>query len=242
MGGVTPTLFGLSIAYLLPGMVALASLAFWLPELRSLTQSLVESTSTAAMLVSVLAISLTLGLILSLLRWFLFDILLARPYQWVSNRDLSIPLHMDKAMTDPDVLEAFRSTIDENFRHHQFLGAFSIVFPLFCFGWFLQYGPPGITGCPIAFWAIFLAGQLLAIIGSFEALNRYAARGRAILDGGTHEPPQGKEVQQEVDQEDRQENRQENRKEEHKEIEKESREEGDKESPKVAPAGTPTTP
>ena len=73
MKDVTVTSFGLVIAYLLPGLSLLYTLGFWFPEIHSLFQAFLTTTSNLGLFLIVVLVSLIVGLIIHGIRAVVYE-------------------------------------------------------------------------------------------------------------------------------------------------------------------------
>src|SRR5438445_10216521 len=79
MKDVTSTSFGLLIAFLLPGLVTLFGLLLWVPPLRAEVPKLLPADLNVASVLIDILFALTLGLIISPLRFIIFE-------KWIADR------------------------------------------------------------------------------------------------------------------------------------------------------------
>jgi hypothetical protein len=133
---VTSTSFGLVIAYLLPGLVGFYSLSFWFSRVGELFAKFGSTESNVGLFLVVLLISVTLGLQISVLRYFIFEGLVCKSVK-LKPEDF-------RNFGDKDKNLAFRILIDEQYRYHQFWGGMLIVQPALFYGWIST--SPSITG------------------------------------------------------------------------------------------------
>jgi len=127
MKDVTSTSFGLLIAFLLPGFAGFCSLSFYSYQIRNTLDKFWEANSDVGAFLLVLLLSLIIGLLVTQIRWVMFEIGLCRN------------VHLDLASKAELRIEtkfvAFRAAVDETYRYHQFFGGMAVVMPIFYIGW-----------------------------------------------------------------------------------------------------------
>jgi hypothetical protein len=191
MKDVTSTSFGLVIAFLLPGLSALACLPFWSADSKSLLQEFVKAPNNVGLFLLVLLAGLACGLQVSVLRWVLFEKILCRKHK--------LDLHKFQNLKE-EKLEAFRAAADEHYRYHQFWGGTAIVLPVFFFS--LLKSQTGTSSLVYYFWdslwgnlasppisleqfilesSFFVFMEILTIWAACAAFRFYINRGTAIL-------------------------------------------------------------
>src|SRR5437868_1626373 len=69
MPDITSTFFGLTIAFLAPGMVGLYSLKYWLTSTNRVFETVLTAKSNAGLFLMVILGALVLGLVVSAIRW-----------------------------------------------------------------------------------------------------------------------------------------------------------------------------
>ena len=171
MKDLTENNFGLIIAFLLPGFVLLYGLSFssndvsvWLQ-----TSSVKDAPTVGGFLYSTLA-SLALGLIVSAVRWLLIDHLL-----WLTGtRDPGLKF---ANLDHKDTLAAFNEVIANHYRYYQYY-ANTLVAVVGAFGIYLAAGHHA-SG---AAWTAIVALAVVLFLGSRDALSKYFARAKQILD------------------------------------------------------------
>lgn len=127
MKDFTTTSFGLIIAYLLPGLVALLGVSAWWDKLRAVLHSLFSAQVDGGLLVSVGTCALVIGLFLNVLRWLTFEHIICKKYK-VSPNVFSNSQNSEK-------LQSFLMVIEETFRYHQFYGSIAILIPFLYTSW-----------------------------------------------------------------------------------------------------------
>ena len=124
MKDFTTTSFGLIIAYLLPGLLALYTGSSWSHSLRDLLSKVLSGNSDAALALALGAFALIAGLFINSVRWLVFEKILCRSYRVA-------PSVLAKLKDDPK-LKAFLMVIEETFRYHQFYGTVFVMLPILC--------------------------------------------------------------------------------------------------------------
>lgn len=179
--------FGLLIAYVVPGLVALWGLSFVVPEVRPWLLGLPEDAPTIGGFLYVTLASVTLGMTSSVVRWAVLDQLHHRwgvhPPRWTDAF-----LH--------ERIAGYEWIVQNHYRYYQFYGNthIALVFTYACWRASL---PDPLTGFGWLDGSVaVLAGMFLA--GSRNALKRYYGRasdllGReqehAMTNGGHHGGP-----------------------------------------------------
>jgi hypothetical protein len=170
---LTSTSFGYIIAFLLPGLLGLYALALWFAGIDTLLKPALSPDTTIGPSLFLLFCALTLGLLLSAVRHFVFELWLCKKHKFATN--------MFRELRKPDNLVAFTAVVEQHYRYHQFYGgcalAMFILFPrwmwnhwneLGCLkGWFLV--------------ALFVLFQGLLIETARNAFNKYIDRANEIV-------------------------------------------------------------
>lgn len=174
MKGITSTTFGLLIAFLLPGLVALIALSYWVPLLQVTFNTFLTTDANLGLAILVLLIAVVVSLQLTLVRWLLFEVLLCRPYRLK-------PQDFQNLGTEGKLL-AFRGAVEEHYRYHQFWGSMSIVIPIFYLGWAREMGAFPITGKSLLILALFLFMEGVTVAGAVIAYRNYVERAKQIMN------------------------------------------------------------
>ena len=123
-----PATFGYAIAFIAPGAVALWGLTQFSPSLRNvLTTASVQQTSVGAFLIAVLA-ALSLGVIISGVRWLVFDKVLLRSTFDAGETEFAA-FKGDAAHT------AYRDIVENHYRYYQFYSNMVIAATIAYFCW-----------------------------------------------------------------------------------------------------------
>ena len=158
--------FGLVIAYLIPGFLALCELSPYSPTAQAWLGALPENSPTVGGFLYVTIASVTSGLIVSTLRWLLLD-------QVHSRTGLSPPpLDFSKLQEN---IDAFHAAVDYHYRYYQFYGNTLISLVAISAGrWPVWNLVPGLPPCVVAFGLLFLL--TLFFFASRDSLSKYYAR------------------------------------------------------------------
>ncbi len=163
--------FGLLIAYVVPGAIALAGLSLVVPEVRQWLwgSPAGDSPTIAGFLYSTLA-SVTLGMTVSVVRWVLIDSL-------HSKTGLPQPRWEDERLADR--LAGYEWLVANHYRYYQFYGNAAVALLFSYIIWKTQTPSPlpGIGWVDAS--VVVLVGMFIA--GSRNALARYYRRATALL-------------------------------------------------------------
>lgn len=180
MKDVTSTSFGLLIAYLLPGLIGLYGLSFGSESLRQSLLLLLTAKANPELLILVILLALVCGLIIHGIRHLMFEVVFCGKEHKLGSQDFG-------ELASERKLEAFRATVDEIYRYHQWWGGLSVAAPVVCFGWFLTEST-GWTEWRCTFAAVGAIGfETLFIYTAKEVQKKYVARSRHILKEKQHE-------------------------------------------------------
>ena len=133
MKDFTTTSFGLVIAYLLPGLVALLSLSAWSEQLHNMFGLAFTAHSDAGLLLLMGGFALVIGLVLNVFRWLTFERAICKKYR--------IGPEVFSSFRDEHKLQAFLMVIEETFRYHQFFGSLAILTPFLSLSWLRSLDP-----------------------------------------------------------------------------------------------------
>ena len=177
MKDLSSTSFGLLIAFFLPGLALLVSLAFFVPYIKNLFDTFLTTSSNIGLFFLVILFSLILSLIISVFRWIIFEKIFSKGYQLE-------PTDFARLGGSADKLLAFRAAVDENYRYHQFWGGIAFVIPIFILGllisnWFEYSTFLIIVIIIFGFVSEFLIGKAAIV-----AYRNYVKRSKYILEGG----------------------------------------------------------
>jgi hypothetical protein len=173
---VTPSIFGLVVAYILPGLGSLFSIALFYDPASEMLGAFNRAESTVGLFFFVIVISLLLGMQLTAIRWLVFE-------KWIYRRIAFRPEEF-AALRDEGVANTFRLLIDEAYRYHQFFGAQVFVIPALFLGAAYQTRDSLSVSLAISFGFAGLILEAITWSTAAEGWKRYIERGRQILSGG----------------------------------------------------------
>lgn len=173
---ITSTSFGLLIAYLLPGLVALFGLSYWIQELRDLFDAFLTGGSNIGLFLLVALASIATNLQVTLIRWAIFE-------EWICRR-YSLKPEDFKDMSNEGKFSAFRGAVDEHYRYHQFWGCMAIALPILFIGWAQRHDIYNFFWNGFLITVLFLIVEGLTWSGAVKAYTNYVNRTRYIMKGG----------------------------------------------------------
>ena len=175
MKDIGSTAFGYLIAFLLPGLLCIMALAYWVPGLMGVLATFSTAESNLGLTTLLLLAALAVGLQLCTMRWVLFERVILR-------ETALKPSDFEKIGSESR-LAAFRAAVDELYRFHQFWGSMAFVLPLGYLGWgrFIFGG-----GLSAELWCagVALALEILTVWAAIAAYERSVKRSKSILKGG----------------------------------------------------------
>ena len=119
---VTSTVFGLIIAYLLPGLAAFYALSFWSQRVGNWFDQILYGGASGGLIRFIICGAIVIGLQLSVARSLIFEQIICR--------DCRFDAAALTGISEPGKFAAYRLVIDEQLRYHQFWGAMSFVQPV----------------------------------------------------------------------------------------------------------------
>jgi hypothetical protein len=140
---VTSTSFGLIIAFLLPGTVALFSLSFWFASVGDAFHTFLTAESNVGLFLFLLLGALAFGFVVSAVRWCVYEILLGRSKRVYGPGPTA---EQWKRLAESERFVAFRATIDETYRYREFFGGVTIAAPGLFAAWLSSLGEGTLTG------------------------------------------------------------------------------------------------
>jgi hypothetical protein len=171
MKDVTSTSFGLVIAFLLPGLMALYALSLFYQPLHSLFATFLQAESNVGLFLLVTLAALATGLQVAIVRALLFQHWLCRKWRLTPD-DFA-------TLAAAGRLEAFRATVDEHYRYHQFWGGMVVVMPILFIQWL--FAAPLFSGKWFGLLVTFLALEGVTVWAAWQSYVAYVDRSRAIL-------------------------------------------------------------
>jgi hypothetical protein len=172
MKELSSTVFGLLIAYVLPGLTACYGLSLWSPRLNGVVEALVSGQASATILVCTILASITVGLQLTAVRWLIFERWICRKHSFTGEEFQQ--LHVEGKFA------AFRIAIDEQYRYHQFWGGMSIAQLLFFARWISTHWFPSYQNF-VTIVLVMPTVELLTLFAAKVAYERYIERSKWIL-------------------------------------------------------------
>jgi hypothetical protein len=171
MKDVSEKNIGLIIAFLLPGFWLLWGLSFSFGQVALLLANSREkdAPSIGGFLYATLA-SLSLGLLLSAVRWLLVDHLL----QLMGIRDQGLNF---ENLKDKDRYAAFIGAIENHYRYYQYYANTLVAIV----GAFVIYLFVGKDKATVGVWLIVGVVCVTLLLGASDALKKYFERAHAIL-------------------------------------------------------------
>lgn len=170
MGDVTARNFGLLVAYLIPGFVALWGVSFLSDPVRAWLWGGAADGATVGGFLYVTLASVAVGMTASAVRWAVID--------WLHHATGVKSPKWDDAVLEKK-LSAFEYVVEQHYRYYQFYGN-SLVALLFTYGaWQASQECPCIRlgGLDVG---VFLIG-LVFFAGSRDALRKYYRRASVLL-------------------------------------------------------------
>jgi hypothetical protein len=171
VGELSDKNFGIIIAYVLPGFVALWGVSHFSATVESWIGASQQGSPTIAGFCYVTLASLAAGLTVSAVRWALVDSL--------HHATGIVPPAWKFAKLD-DRLQGFLTLVESHYRYYQFY-ANTFVAAAFAVAarWIAEGGPFWLQG-----WSVvgFLALEATLLAGSRDTLRKYYARTRQLLN------------------------------------------------------------
>lgn len=162
--------FGLVIAYVVPGFVALWGLSYLSESLRLWLVGSQAAGPNVGSFLYVLLASVALGLTASAVRWAVLDSI-------HHMTGVAAPRWNDVNLQER--LEAFETLVDNHFRYYQFYGHMLVAGTLAYVAWRLSPESASTPWGPSEAGFVFLAAVFAA--GSRDALRRYYSRTATLL-------------------------------------------------------------
>lgn len=172
MKDLPSTSFGYIIAFLLPGMFGLYALSYWFPAVGVLLQPVLKADSTVGPSVVLLLIAIGMGLILTAVRYYLFEKLLCKKCK--------LPPNMFTRLVEEGRLSLFKAIVDEHYRYHQFYGNRAVALLILFAGWCLAHLK---LSCTVILVSIgFIALELLLVSAGRQTYIQFVRRGTTIVE------------------------------------------------------------
>lgn len=136
-------------------------------------RTFLTSESNVGLFLLVLATALTLGLVVTVVRWLLFERWLCKSHR-LNESDFA-QLGVDAKLI------AFRAAIDEHYRYHQFWGGMTVVLPFLFIGWLVHYWDGSSLLLKALSMLSLIAIEYVIGKGAIAAYTIYIARAKYIL-------------------------------------------------------------
>jgi hypothetical protein len=176
---LSATSFGYIIGFLLPGLFGLYALGLWLSDVQTLLKPALSTQATVGPSFFLLLSALTMGLLLSAVRFFCFEKLLCRAHKFDKE--------IFKKLGTGEKLTAFNAVVEQHYRYHQFYGGCAIA-ALIAFPRWLQSVWSTISSLHgVMLVGGFLLLEILMIITARDSFTRYIERGNNIVRGESGE-------------------------------------------------------
>ena len=159
MPGVQSASFGLSIAFVAPGVVALWGVSLYVPTVREWFGAAANTEATGAGFLFVLVASLAVGLFVSGVRQEVLDGIV---FGKVMHRHR--PQTNESSLTHPDVLAALQFAAENLYRYYQFYSNMAFAVMITYAAWLGHRW----------YWSRWRAGGLILLIAGVFALIRSA--------------------------------------------------------------------
>lgn len=156
--------FGLTIAFLIPGMVALYALSYFMPDLRTWFGLMAEQSATVGGFLFVVVGSIGVGVVVSGVRWFLCDWFLAPQVSLNTQR-----------RREGETEAAYQALIANHYQYYQFYANTSVALVWLFLSWLVAKDPGGTLVLQrLVLLAISACGLLLFARDAMKKFNRKA--------------------------------------------------------------------
>ena len=125
--------FGLTIAFLIPGMVALYALSYFMPDLKTWFGLVAEQPTTVGGFLFVVVGSTGVGVVVSGVRWFLCDWFLAPRVRMNAQR-----------RREGETEAAYQALIANHYQYYQFYANTSVALVWLFLSWLIVSEPDGM--------------------------------------------------------------------------------------------------
>lgn len=169
---VTDKNFGVLIAFALPGFIFLWGISFTVEEYRSLLVNLKDVNTSVGGFFTITLASLAVGMILSAVRWALFDVLLLRK---TAKEATKIKI---ESLRDDKVLSAFQGAVENHYRYYQYYSNTFVAVVLALVAHCLW----GKTGWPHVSYLLIGALSVVLFFASWDSFNKFVKRAITITD------------------------------------------------------------
>jgi len=180
MRDITTTLFGLFIAYLVPGVSGLYGLRYFSTAIQNLFDTFFSVKTNVGLFFWAIIVALIVGLIVNSLRLLIFEKWRCKSER-LTEEDIA---EIDKQETK---LKAFQVVIDENFRYHQCYGNLFLTLPICIVGWTYtsvksSWPPDGnLILKAVLLWLLILTIEIAIYRSAIEGYLRFVRRTKSIM-------------------------------------------------------------
>lgn len=172
MNQVTSPAFGLLIAYLIPGFMALAGLSPHSPTVQAWLGTLPNESPSVGGFLYVTIASVAAGLTVSTVRWIILDNIHART--GLPSPDLDFSRLQEN-------IDAYHAAVDYHYRYYQFYGGSIVSMLIVTVGhWPLSAAAPGLPPCLLPLGLLFTL--TLFFFASRDTLKKYYERLSALTN------------------------------------------------------------
>ena len=159
--------FGALIAFVAPGFVVVHAISYHSPVARTWMAAAAEKEQGVGIFLFVVLASLSLGLVVSGLRWLIVDTVL---HQRVVFKRFAVPrLELNWSHVDEKRLPVLVAIRDNHYRYFQFY-ANTFVAVLF---WIVSRACADVPTIPILYWIVLASVSLALLLSARNALHRY---------------------------------------------------------------------
>lgn len=171
MNDVTDKNFGLIIAFLIPGFICLWGLSLSFDEIKPLLGSFNSSeTSTFGGFLYSSLMSLSIGLLVSAVRWLIVDTIMHRTGVPEPKRNFA-------ATADADKCSAFLGLVENHYRYYQYYANSFIAVFASLVAFLLRSPKPPSCGMVV----LVIGVEIALFLGSRDALSKYYSRSAELL-------------------------------------------------------------
>jgi hypothetical protein len=172
---LTSTSFGYIIGFLLPGLFGLYGLGLWLRDVQDLLKPAASTDATIGPSFFLLLSALTMGLLLSAVRFFTFE-------KWICKSH-SLDADIFKKLAGIDKLAAFNAVVEQHYRYHQFYGGCAVAVFIAFPRWLWDRWAASTYLLRFSLIAGFCLLETMLLITARDSFVRYVDRGNNIVRG-----------------------------------------------------------
>ena len=169
--------FGMFLAFVAPGFIGFVAVSYHLPSARSWIEAAQKSEQSVGVFLFAALASITCGVVISGLRDLIADPLFCSGCFGMTTK-LQLPKVGLKALSDPNVLAAFESAIENYYRYYQFYANTAVAMSLLSLSRVTATCPPV---WPRAWWVVAAVLIILLSASAYGSLKRYATAVTEIL-------------------------------------------------------------